>query len=639
MALVKENMHIPLERVWRILKERLRSLPPEDCPVQDSLGRRLSCDLFSGRNVPHYNGSAMDGYAVSSRTTAGAVPSSPVVLGEGEYLWVNTGNPIPPQFDSVVMVEDTLFHRGRRTISVARSLVAGENIRPLGEDVTAGQVIARRGEKVTPALASLMAVSGCASVKVAPLPKSLYIPTGDEIVPLEEWLATDSPPAGKIGETNSLLVKGYFDMWGLPLHIGPCLSDDPERMESYLREQEDKYDLILVCAGSAKGERDHTFSLFERIGQPLFRWLLMKPGRPASVAMLKRAIAVNLPGFPMSNGVILWSVVYPILKILENGAFDEDTVLQEALGAVATEEVDLLTSYSSSLGREEWVRVKCVELEGRRRAFPLPSGASSLWSFSEMDGVSLLPLNSAEVPRGTTLPVWMVRDVPWDRRILFQGSNDPALERITTAVRQYGGDMLLRSVGSMGGLAALARGECHITACHLLHPETGTYNTPFLEEFFGKNPALKRLPLFFRQQGVMVRKGNPKRILSVIDLKRPDVTLVNRQTGAGTRVLLDHLLHEEGIAPQEIRGYENQSVTHFDAANRVSMGFADVALGIKSVADALHLDFIPLCEEPYELVFWNRHEEHPGMKALFRALEDRKWREMVETMGGYRWAE
>ncbi|HCL79179.1 MAG TPA: molybdopterin biosynthesis protein MoeA, partial [Synergistaceae bacterium] len=482
-----------------------------------------------------------------------------------------------------------------------------------------------------------IALAGLSEVQVARRPRTLYIPTGDEIVPLEEWLRAEVRQPGQVGETNSLLVTGYFSQWGFPVDVAPCLPDDPDRMASFLQEHRDRYDLILLCAGSAKGERDHTFSLFERMGEPLFRWLLMKPGRPASAALLGRTVAVNLPGFPMSNAVILWSIVYPILQLLSRGGFDEKTVFPQAIGALGTEELMLMSPYSSSHGREEWVRLKCAELEGVRKAYPLPSGASSLWSFSEMDAVALLPSAAAELPRGSSIEAWMVRDVPWGNRILFQGSNDPALERIATSVRRQGGDIVLRSIGSLGGLAALARGDCHLTACHLLHPGTGTYNTPYLEEFFGGDGDIVRRLIFFRQQGMILRRGNPKSIRSVGDLRRPDVSLVNRQTGAGTRVLLDVLLMEEGVEPGEVQGYDNQSVTHFDAANKVALGFADVALGIKSVADALHLDFLPLCEEPYELVYRASHDGHPGMRALLSALEDKAWRSDVEAMGGYRW--
>ena len=639
MALVKENMHITLRRAWTLLREAISQLPPESCPVRRCHERILAEDLFSQRNVPHYNASAMDGFALSSASTAHAATSSPVFLRRGEFARLNTGGVLPASFDAVAMLEDVSLSDDGEELTVTKTLVAGENVRPVGEDVFRGQVIARAGERISPPLASLCATSGISSVSVQPLPRTLFIPTGDEIIPVEEWLSMTDPPAGKVGESNSFIVQGYFSRWGFPVDIAPCLPDNPEVLSDFLLKNAEEYDLLLVGAGSAKGEKDHTFSIFEKKGNPLFRWLLMKPGRPASAALLRRAVAINLPGFPMSNAVILWSIVYPVLQLLQKGDFDESSAIQEALGAAESEEMSLLVSCSSSPGKEEWLRLKCVEIDGKKMAYPLPSGASALWSLAEIDAVSLLPLESAELPKGSTVSMWTTRHIPWKERILFQGSNDPALERLPSVVRKQGGDLLLRSVGSLAGLAALSRRECHIAAAHLLHAETGEYNTPFIDDLFHDSETVVRKRVFFREQGFITKKGNPKKICGVRDLDREDIVLVNRQRGAGTRVLLDALLEEAGIRPTSIRGYNSLSPTHFESANRVALGFVDVALGIKSVADALDLDFIPVAEEPYELVYLKEFGNLPGLKAVLNALDDKEWRAAVLRMGGYRWAE
>ncbi len=638
MALVKDALHISLDRAWEILEHSFSVLPSVHCSLQESFGRTLAGDVIALRNVPHYNASAMDGYALSSEATAGALPSSPVCIPGGRFAWVNTGGEIPPLFDGVVMTEDASIEKNG-DLSVIKSIVSGENVRPLGEDVLSGSVLAREGERVTPVLSALLAAAGVAGVQVYALPKTLYIPTGNEILPLGDWLAGEPLP-GQVGETNSLLGKGYFIQWGFPLDVAPCLPDDPEIIGSFLEEQAPRYDLILVSAGSAKGERDHTFRVFERKGTPLFRWLLMKPGRPAAAALFRGKPLVNLPGFPMSTAVILWSIVYPLLQILSRGTFSRETVLAEAALAAGRTEISLLHPYSSSRGKEEWVRFRCVEIDGKKRGYALPSAAGSLLPLSEADGLALLPLESAEKPKGSPLSLMLLRDIPWDRRILFSGSNDPAFERIVTFARRRGGDMVLRSVGSMGGLASLFRRECHAAACHLLDGKTGEYNTPFLEGLFEPGlPEIRRQLLFYRQQGLILKKGNPKNILAAADLAREDVSIINRQPGAGTRVLLDYFLSLEKISPESVRGYEAQCATHFDAANRVALGFADAALGIRSAADALGLDFLPLAEEPYELVYRTEYGEHPGIAALLEAIDDRGWREQVDLMGGYRWPE
>ncbi len=639
MALVKDALHIPLSRAWEILEESVRSLPSVRSSIGECSDRILARDVVSPRNIPHYNASAMDGYALSSGDTPGALPSSPVRIEKGRFLWVNTGGEVPPPFDGVVMTEDA-FLTEEGDLSIVKSVVSGENIRPLGEDVLSGSVIARKGDSITPVLSALLAAAGVGEAEVLPLPRTLYIPTGNEIVPLGEWLALDPPPPGRVGETNSLLVKGYFDRWGFPLDVAPCLPDEPEIIGAFLEEQAPLYDMLLVSAGSAKGERDYTFEVFEQRGRPLFRWLLMKPGRPAAAALLQGKPLINLPGFPMSTAVILWSLVFPALQLLSRGSFDRDRVLSEAALAVGRTEVSLLQPYSSSRGKEEWVRFKCAEIDGRRRGYPLPSAAGSLLPLAEADGLALFPLESAEKPRESPIPLMLLRDVPWRERILFSGSNDPAFERIVTFARKRGGDIILRSVGSMGGLASLLRRECHAAACHLLDGTTGEYNTPFLQQLFGPDlPGIRRRLLFYRLQGMILKKGNPLNILSVEDLARKDVSIINRQPGAGTRVLLDYFLSRKGIPAGSIRGYDVQCATHFDAANRVALDFADAAFGIKSAADALGLDFLPLAEEPYELVYRIEYDDHPGIIALLEALEDWEWREEVDRMGGYRWPE
>ena len=638
MALVKDALHIPLSRAWRIMEESILPLPSVRCSIEECLDRIIAADVVSPRNIPHYNASAMDGYALSSDATSGALPSSPVRLEKGQFVWVNTGGEVPPPFDGVVMTEDAFITDGGE-LSIVKSLVSGENIRPLGEDVLSGSVIARKGDMVTPVLSALLAAAGVAEAEVLPLPRTLYIPTGNEIVELDEWLAMEPSP-GTVGETNSLLVKGYFHRWGFPLDVAPCLPDDPEKIGAFLEEQAPLYDMILVSAGSAKGERDYTFTVFEQRGTPLFRWLLMKPGRPAAAALLHGKPLINLPGFPMSTAVILWSVVFPALQLLSRGFFDRDKVLSEAALAAGSTEISLLQPYSSSRGKEEWVRFKCAEIDGRKRGYALPSAAGSLLPLAEADGLALFPLESAEKPKESLIPLMLLRDVPWKERILFSGSNDPAFERIVTFARKRGGDLILRSVGSMGGLASLFRRECHAAACHLLDGTSGEYNTPFLEQLFGKDlPGIRRRLLFYRLQGMILKKGNPRNILSVEDLARKDISIINRQPGAGTRVLLDYFLSQKGISPGSIRGYTVQCATHFDAANRVALDFADAAFGIKSAADALGLDFLPLAEEPYELIFRTEYEEHPGIIALLEALGDREWRGEVDRMGGYRWPE
>lgn len=261
-----------------------------------------------------------------------------------------------------------------------------------------------------------------------------------------------------------------------------------------------------------------------------------------------------------------------------------------------------------------------------------------MWAMAESDGLTLLDPKTVECPKGSLWKVWLTREIEWERRILYQGSNDPAFDRIISYVRKNGGDLIARYVGSLGGLASLRRKECHLAAVHLIEPQTGLYNTSYINELKG-DASWYRQVLFHRQQGIIIASQNPKEISSVRDFVREDVQIINRQNGAGTRVLLDMLINEEGIDSCDIRGYDNISLTHFDAANHIAAGLADAAIGIKAAADALELDFIPLVEEPFEIVIPEEYLEHSGIKAFLQALNEKDWRKQVMGMGGYRWKE
>ena len=635
----KYSEHIELLTALEMLKKEFggpAEKKTEKKNISDVLGCILTEDITAHRNVPHYAASAVDGYAVDASSTIGASQATPVSMKPSQYRWMNTGTDVPHWANAVLMVEDSSMVGD--DLLIFRSLTPSANVRPLGEDVMAGQIIAREGDPVTPALISLFLCAGIEKVPVFKKPRTLYIPTGDEVIPRGKWLSDPKPKSGTVAESNSLFIEASFREWGFDVDVSPVVPDDPALLKEKVSYGVDNYDVVLVGAGSAKGRRDHTLEVFEALGKVIFRWIRMKPGRPAMAAEIMGKPVICLPGFPMSTTVVLWSIVYPLLNFLSARDEDPDHMIKEALGCRETWKTKLLVQHSSPAGIEEWLRVKTARVGETTYSWALTSGASVLWALAEADGMALLPASALECEKGTDVTVWMKRKVDLDRRILFQGSDDPAIQLLVTPIRRRGGDLVSRAVGSMGGLAALSRGECHMAAAHLLDDTDGTYNDSFIERF-ADGSKWERILVFYRTQGIIVQKGNPKKINTFKDLCAGDNVFSNRQPGAGTRVLFDHLLKKTGRSPSEIKGYEQQCTTHMEAANRVYTGLADATLGIKSAADALGLDFIPLAEEPYELVIPSVYMEHPAVKALIDSLGDREWRETVEAMGGYRWTD
>lgn len=629
--------HLELRAAWDILEKNFAEMSlsfGDDVEISKALGLTLCSDITASRNVPHYAASAVDGYALAAAETRGAAPATPARVAAGKYCWVNTGADLPRWADAVLMVEDSSLEGD--TLVVSRALTVSSNVRPLGEDVMAGQIIAHEGENVGPALISLFLNAGLKTVPVVRRPKTLFIPTGNEIIARERWLADKKPKSGTVAESNSLFIEASFKEWGFEVDVSEILPDVPEILCERVREGVDKYDIVLVGAGSAKGDRDHTLAVFESLGEVLFRWVRMKPGRPAMAAKIGGKPVICMPGFPMSTAVVLWSLVYPLLKLYAGEKSEQSELIKEAIGATETWSTKLLVQHSSSPGIEDWLRVKTAMVGSTLYSWALTSGASVLWALAESDGIAFLPASALEYEKGTEVRVWMTRKVDLSKRVFFQGSDDPAVQLLVTPIKHRGGDFVSRAVGSMGGLAALSRGECHIAAAHLLDESDGSYNDSFIARF-AAGRKWERFLLFYRMQGIIVQRGNPRKINSFTDLINGEHIFTNRQPGAGTRVLFDYLLKQHEKPVSEISGYAQQCTTHMEAANRVYTGLADAALGIKSAADALGLDFIPLTEEPYELVIPTEHMGLLGIRALLASLDDSGWRGKVETMGGYRW--
>ena len=268
-------------------------------------------------------------------------------------------------------------------------------------------------------------------------------------------------------------------------------------------------------------------------------------------------------------------------------------------------------------------------------ATPLSRAAGSITSLVRADGISILPAGIQGIEAGTLIKVRLYTSLRETERTIFAiGSHDMTLDILAQFLSARERRLVSANVGSLGGLIALQRGEAHLAGSHLLDPLTGEYNLSYLSQYLPGIPV-RLVTWANREQGLMVKKGNPKGIQSLVDLERPDVTYINRQRGAGTRVLLDFHLKKLNIPAERVRGYEQEEYTHLAVSAAIASGRADTGMGIPAAASALDLDFIPLFQERYDLVIPTRFIEGDLLAPLFELMGDPAFRQAVATLPGY----
>ena len=270
-------------------------------------------------------------------------------------------------------------------------------------------------------------------------------------------------------------------------------------------------------------------------------------------------------------------------------------------------------------------------------ASQLPRGSGSITTLTEADGIIRIPSNSEGILETEEISAQLLKPLEEiEKTIVITGSHDNTLDLLSDQIREDNKNFSISSshVGSMGGLMAIKKGVCHLAGAHLLDPEDGSYNISYIKKYL-KDEKIKLVNLVMRDQGLIIAKNNPKKIEGLQDLKRKDITFINRQSGSGTRILLDYKLGELGITSDQIKGYENEEYTHMSVAVDVLSGKADTGLGINAAAIALNLDFIPVITEEYDLVIPERFFDTDKIQALLETIRTDRFKERVRALGGY----
>lgn len=588
----------------------------------DAAGRVSYDPVFAKMSSPFYNSSAMDGIATRSSKTYGAADRNHIVLEEGkDYLVVDTGDPIPKEYDCVIMVED-LINIEKGKVAIYKSASPWQNIRPIGEDIVETQLIIPSQHIIRPVDLGSMIAGGVNKVNVYKKPVVGIIPTGTEIVEPGGELKV-----GDIIEFNSRVFAAQVSAWGgIPRRFN-IVKDDYELIKETMKKAAEQCDIVLINAGSSAGREDFTSRVIEELGEVCIHGVAIKPGKPVILGRISKKPVIGIPGYPVSAYFIMENICKEIIHAYIGIKPDE----YKTVDAVLTRRV------MSTLKYLEFVRVKLGFVGGKYIATPISRGAGTTMSLVRADGILEISQSVEGIDAGTVVPVKLLRNIEEIKNtIVCIGSHDPIIDIISDMLHFKSGKYYLSSahVGSMGGIMSLKSGETHISPIHLLDIESGEYNIPYIKKYLpGRNMAL--IKGVKRIQGLMVPKGNPLNIKSLKDVADLGLSFVNRQRGSGTRIFLDYNLKKFNISPENISGYEKEEFTHIGVAAVIAAGDADCGLGIYSAAELMGLDFIALGNEEYDFAVPKEFLSLDMIKEFIKVIKTDEFKRELDKFGGY----
>ena len=596
-----------LEDAQKIIKDAfpLRTTA-ETVALEDSVGRVSAGPVFASYSVPEVYLSAMDGIAVRSRDTLGASEQHPVTLSDASR--VNTGNVVPPGYDAVIMIEDVWDDGGKWVIR--KPVAPWQHIRPAGEDIAETEMVIPTFHRVRPHDVGALATYGITRLPVLTLRVGI-IPTGSELV------APGTRPApGQVVESNTLMASAWLSSLGARCTRYPITPDNPDEIRDVMKRALKEQDLVIVSAGSSAGTKDYTVDVIASLGEVLLHGVAMKPGKPVIVGKVEGKPVVGMPGYPLSAVTVLREIVTPLLA--HHGLIPPDIVAFPAR---------LTQTLHSEVGTDEFVLLSVGKIGNEWVASPQSRGSGVQMSGVRSNAYLRIPNRTEGFESGEE--VWVNLMVPpsvAESALLVTGSHDPALDYLADLLRPSGVIVHSTHVGSMGGVLALKRNDCHAAPMHLLSPD-GEYNIPFIRRYLPEED-ITLITVAEREQGIVSRSG-----LSLGDL--PGHSFVNRQKGSGTRILLDYELNMRGIDPSAIPGFDREVTTHTAVALAVRSGEVDAGMCVYSAAKAYGLSFVPVASERYELAVKSGDLEDPRISGLLDAVRSDRFREILTALGGY----
>lgn len=587
----------------------------ETIPVEESLGRVTSEAVHAIYSSPFYNASAMDGIAVIVERTYGATDMSPVTLTEGEdFAYVNTGNVIESPYNGVIMIED-VKQVSEGKIRIIAGAFPWQHVRPIGEDIVTGEMVLPSFHQIRAIDLGALFASGVRELQVIKMPKIGILPTGTEIIDHKSEMGV-----GKIIDSNSAMFEGLVIEYGGVARRYIPVEDDFNALKAAVLKGVEENDLLIVNAGSSAGTKDYTKHLIDELGQVIVHGIAIKPGKPTILGVVNGKPVIGLPGYPVSAYIAFEAFVKPLIYQMTGLPENKEVTL----------EVKLASRIVSSFKHQERVRVRIGYMDGIYSALPVDRGAGTTMSLVRADGIITIPKNCEGFEIGEMVEATLMKPLSQIQRTLVSiGSHDMLMDLISDKM-----PLSSSHTGSMGGIMAMRRQECHIAPIHLLDETNGEYNKSYVRKYF-KGQEMALIKGVKRLQGLMVQKGNPKNITGIQDLVKKEFTYANRQNGAGTRVLLDYLLKQSGIKPSEVSGYEKTLTTHMAVAIAVQSGTVDVGMGIYAAAEALGVDFVEVGYEDYDFLVRVKDLQLAKVTQLIEVLKSDWLSEKLKHIGGY----
>jgi putative molybdopterin biosynthesis protein len=619
-----------LEEAREIVRSQIplgSALGVEEVPVPEAVGRILAEPVFARTSAPHFNAAAMDGVAVAAASTFGASAAQPIELEIGRNAdYVNTGHVMPDGKDAVIMIEQ-IHQLDDNRIEIDKPVFPWQHVRKVGEDIVATELLFPQNHVITPYCVGALLTGGIFQVRVKKKPKVLIIPTGSELF---DWRreSLDKFKPGQVLETNSFMLGSLVENLGGCYERHEMLADDHETIKKVVEAAvADEYQLIMVLGGSSAGSEDYAKDVILELGSVLVHGVTIMPGKPVVIGSVSGKPVFGIPGYPVSAIIAFEQLVRPVLN----------RMIGQTEPSIPSIEVEPTRKIASKLGVEEFLRVKLGQVGDRVVATPLPRGAGCITSITEADGVIRIPTHVEGLADNETATAELMRPLPSIKQtIVIVGSHDNTLDVLADRIKVRHRHLTLSSshVGSMGGLMAIKRGACHLAGSHLLDTADGSYNVSYIKKYLA-GIDVRLVHLVYRDQGLIVRRGNPRNIKGIEDLTGEDISFINRQAGSGTRILLDYRLAQSEIDPDHIQGYQHEEFTHMAVAVAVLSGTVDAGLGIYAAAKALDLDFIPIVTEQYDLIVPQEHFESENIQLMLETINSIDFKQRAEKLGGY----